>query len=58
MEIAQAFVPGRVVDTGDLWMNAVGIGTSAALMRWRLLPIDRPFYGGCRSLKPTSHVRA
>lgn len=45
MEIAQAFVPGRVVDTGDLWMNTAGIGMSTALMIWRLLPIDRPFLG-------------
>jgi hypothetical protein len=40
MEIAQAFVPGRVVDVGDLWANAMGIGTAVILVGWRLVPVD------------------
>jgi VanZ family protein len=32
MEILQAFVPGRVVDLGDVAFNAMGIGVTALLI--------------------------
>ena len=34
MEILQAFVPGRVVDIGDVAFNAIGIGLAALLILW------------------------
>jgi VanZ family protein len=40
MEIVQAFVPGRVVDIGDVWFNTMGIGTAVLLVGCRLLPVD------------------
>ena len=35
MEILQGFIPGRVVDSGDIMVNAVGIGVAALLTLWR-----------------------
>jgi VanZ like protein len=35
MEILQGFVPGRVVDSGDVLVNAIGIGMAALLILWR-----------------------
>jgi VanZ family protein len=32
MEILQAFVPGRVVDSGDVAFNSIGIGLAALLV--------------------------
>jgi VanZ family protein len=34
MEILQAFVPGRIVDLGDVAFNAIGIGLAALLVVW------------------------
>ncbi len=34
MEMCQAFVPGRVVDSGDLIVNAIGISVAAFLTWW------------------------
>jgi hypothetical protein len=35
MELCQAFVPGRVVDSGDLMMNGIGIVMAALVILWR-----------------------
>jgi VanZ family protein len=40
MEILQGFVPGRVVDSGDVLLNAVGIGMAALLILWRDMSAD------------------
>ena len=40
MEVFQGFVPGRVVEIGDVVMNGLGIGAASLLMGLRLLPID------------------
>ncbi len=42
MEICQAFVPGRVVDSGDVFVNVVGIGMAALLMLWWAMPAEHP----------------
>ena len=41
MEFLQGFVPGRVVDSGDVLMNGVGIGMAALLILWRSMPDDK-----------------
>lgn len=38
MEILQRFIPGRVVDSGDVLVNALGIGMAALLTLWRGMP--------------------
>lgn len=40
MEVFQGVVPGRVVEIGDVLMNAMGIGAASLLIGLRLLPID------------------
>lgn len=40
MEIFQGFVPGRVVDSGDVLMNGIGIAMAALLILWRGMPAD------------------
>jgi VanZ family protein len=40
MEVFQGFVPGRIVEMGDVLMNAMGIGVASLLIGFRLLPID------------------
>ena len=42
MEIYQAFLPGRVVDSGDVFVNVVGIGMAALLMLWWAMPAESP----------------
>jgi VanZ family protein len=42
MEVFQGVVPGRVVEIGDVLMNAMGIGAASLLIGLRLLPIDEP----------------
>src|SRR5262245_19177881 len=41
MEFVQAFVPGRIVDSGELMMNGIGIGMAALLILWRGMPTDK-----------------
>ena len=41
MEFLQGFVPGRVVDSGDVLMNGVGIGMTALLILWRSMPAGK-----------------
>lgn len=46
MEVLQGFVPGRVVDIGDVALNAMGIGVTALLIgaapeRWFYAPVVR-----------------
>ena len=41
MEFLQGFVPGRVVDSGDVLMNGVGIAMTALLILWRSMPADK-----------------
>jgi VanZ family protein len=45
MEVFQGFVPGRVVDIGDVLMNAIGIGVTSLMIGLRVLPIDGPRRG-------------
>ena len=40
MEILQGFIPGRVVDSGDVLVNAIGIGMAALLIMWRGISAD------------------
>jgi VanZ family protein len=39
MEILQGFVPGRVVDVGDIFLNAAGIGMVSFMIGTEMLPI-------------------
>ena len=41
MEFLQGFVPGRVVDSGDVLMNGVGIGMATLLILWRSMSADK-----------------
>jgi len=41
MEFLQGFVPGRVVDSGDVLMNSVGIGMATLLILWRSMAADK-----------------
>jgi VanZ family protein len=41
MEFLQGFVPGRVVDSGDVLMNSVGIGMATLLILWRSMVADK-----------------
>lgn len=41
MEFVQGFVPGRIVDSGDVVMNGIGIGMAALLILWRDMPTDK-----------------
>jgi hypothetical protein len=47
MEVFQGFVPGRVVDIGDVMVNGVGIGMAVLLILWRALPV-----GGADEISP------
>ena len=40
MEFLQGFVPGRVVDSGDVLMNGIGIGMATLLILLRSMPAD------------------
>ena len=40
MELFQAFVPGRVVDSGDVLMNCLGIGMASCVILWRDISAD------------------
>jgi VanZ family protein len=40
MEIFQGFVPGRVVDSGDLMVNTAGIGIAALLLLWQSASVE------------------
>ncbi len=42
MEVLQGFVPGRVVEIGDVMMNTIGIGVTSLMIGLRVLPIDEP----------------
>ena len=41
MEIVQGFIPGRIVDSGDVVMNGIGIGLAALLILWWGMPTDK-----------------
>ena len=41
MEIVQGFIPGRIVDSGDVLMNSVGIGMATLLILWRSMAADK-----------------
>src|SRR5262249_7646070 len=41
MEFLQGFVPGRIVDSGDVLMNSVGIGMATLLILWRSMAADK-----------------
>jgi len=49
MEILQAFVPGRVVDIGDVAFNAMGIGVTALLIG--TIPEMRAYAPSMKSLR-------
>lgn len=42
MEICPASVSGRVVDSGDVFVNTVGIGMAALLIWWQAMPAENP----------------
>jgi hypothetical protein len=42
MKICPAFVSGRVVDSGDIFVNTMGIGMAALLIWWRAMPAENP----------------
>lgn len=41
MEIVQGFIPGRIVDSGDVLMNGIGIGLAALLILWWGMAADK-----------------